>query len=141
MKHRPLLLALTFLLTQVSFAAVTNEKPNACPSVSAIKTAGFSQVDLSGEGWFLYNSHQQYDTNAQWSFGLFIVNDTNIHNENEAREKANVVLNLIKFDEPRKDEDKWVCSYMGQLENNSVIIATAATPPYEGTKFFSKYRR
>lgn len=114
MKYKLLfILVLTFSLTNTVFATVTQEKPNACPSVYAIKAAGFTTMEHHGIVWFAKNnSNQEYDTNAKWNITFYNEDEDNSQNENEARIKAIAALDLItKIEGPVLNDVGWACSY------------------------------
>lgn len=124
MKYKVLTLTLAALLSQASIAATIHAKPNACPSLAAIKSIGLNNAVLTRLGWLGY-SINQFDTNAEWTFATFI--DGNFDNPVQALKQGNKDLSLLKETEgpvQGNGKDEWDCMYSG-----SGADAFAITPP------------
>lgn len=109
MKLRSILLVFLMSLTSLTFAKLP-KKPNACPSLNAIKSKPFNMV-LSTEHGYITAALSQYNTSQRWAFlmGYF-----KTYNAMDALSTGNQYLMFITGNpspKPSSDQTEWTCVY------------------------------
>jgi hypothetical protein len=145
MKYKLLTLALSTFLAQSAFAVTTQDQPNSCPSLSAIKATGIHHAAHDGF-WYAYDKGQ-YDTSITWTY--FEILNNRFNNESEALLRANADLDVLTLaggpEQTDKEKNQWACFYSAPEANKPGVVkfAAAVTPPFiENVRsIISKYRR
>lgn len=106
--------------------ALTAKKPNRCPGLDAIKSAGLMMAQRDDrDGFYVAAQIGNYDTNVKWVFGMILpISDAD--STDEALDKAREALpDLSGEPDPVSYQGKWVCMY-DELPNG--YRALAITP-------------
>lgn len=119
---------IALLSTHAAFAEPS--LPDKCPSVEAIKQAGFNRIDVISDGrWTASYLRNKYDTNFDWTFGLYGRDDDKVKDKNEAHQKAMKKLQTLAFKAgPYFDGNgDTACLYI--YDGDTHTGGTAITPP------------
>ena len=130
-------MTIALLFVQTNFAAHLQDEPNACPSLSALKSVGLQLVFRDTTwGWMGISDHQQYDTNVKWTFGIFIPGQ--VTDQQDALVKG--TARLAQLDQVQgplnmgeHNDNRWGCFYSGGEDN----VAIAFTPTLDAQQLMS----
>jgi hypothetical protein len=134
MKTKYMFIALPFLIFQSAFAL--NDKPEVCPSLTAIQTVGVNNVIYHpAEGWEVKGPKNRYGTKEEWRFSLAF--GKTLRDKNALATAKEFMAALVPFSEnPVLLNGKWVCYYIATVDSERGI-GWALTPPDE-TNFSRK---
>ncbi|WP_131783118.1 DUF4949 domain-containing protein [Legionella gresilensis] len=116
---------LSLSLSQLIFASPT-EKPNTCPSVSALQAVNVSDVIKADGHWYGFVKSNNYGTNDKWSF---VIGEFSATNKNDAKQQILRAVNSLNFvlgPSPFEiqGQESWVCAY----KDGSGHSAATVTP-------------
>jgi len=116
--------------------AVTPTKPNACPSISAIKSVGINEARKEEDGgamWYSFIRKNSFGTNVEWEF--ILRGDFNTQKSSEAIKMANASLSSMNtISEPVLTEDNgkeaWACAYFPSSadQTHGYLMGLALSP-------------
>ncbi|STY28339.1 hemin binding protein Hbp [Legionella wadsworthii] len=123
MKLQVMNAVLLLSLSQFSFGALP-PKPNACPSVSALKAIGVSDMIKEDGQWYGAVQSNNYNTTDKWTFviGAFRATD-----ESDAKQQALRAINSLSFlSGPEAfnmdGQDSWICGYKDRSGHTAATI-------------------
>ena len=138
-KYSWLSLLVTFALSQSAFAQ-TIDKPEACPSIDAIKAVGVNDAGDSMLGWLAHNINH-YNTKDKWLFGT-LVSATN--KEDAIKEGNENIKQFSGVEGPQKIPDNtdntWACIYTSS-DPNIFGLTITPVPPNNWIAQFSRFKK
>lgn len=128
MKIKCMYIALPFLIFQSAFAL--NDKPEVCPSLTAIQAVGVNNVIYHpAEGWEVKGPMNRYGTKEEWRFSIAF-GKTLMDKDALATAKEFLSALLPMSDAPLPLNDKWICYYVATVDEERGI-GWALTPADE----------
>ena len=126
MKFETLLITLPFIIAQTAFAL--NDKPEACPGITAIQAVGVNHaIYHPREGWEVKGPENKYGTKEEWGFSIAF-GDTLRDKDALATAKEFMAVLLPTGEVPLLLDGKWVCYYVATVDWERGI-GWALTPP------------
>lgn len=135
--------ALSVLFIQSTFAANAPAPLSECPSISAIKTAGFNMAEYQAGDWYAGNTKNNYGTDHEWSFYIRASGATNA---DEASTKGLAAVDLLTThfgpikDVNKTGADEWSCAYFGE-DADYKYLAFSITPAINISAIPAKFNR
>lgn len=125
------------VLAGSSFAA--QDKPDACPSMTAVQAEGMTMSAEILEGMYLTYNLSHYDTPSNW---VFIMGPVNAESDETALAESNQILaTLSGTPSPEEDgENGWLCEYDTGSQDLSAfaIQADDAISPLKLSRYLRK---
>ncbi|KTC68361.1 hemin binding protein [Legionella birminghamensis] len=119
--------SLALLVSSSAFAF--GDAPTQCPGVESLQAIGVNDARDIDLGWVALNWNNYYDTQEQWTFGIFV---GDVKDKEIAIKRGNRMLKSLKSNGgPQQDSDLWFCEYTNRQGQPVAMAITPAIDPVD----------